>query len=66
MVIGDRNSTTGKPSETLINPGDEAPAGTTGTGEDICPDCAGTGRKDGGACSTCNGTGKVMKGIGGA
>ena len=27
-------------------PGDEAPQGTPGTGEDICPDCNGRGRLD--------------------
>ena len=48
-----------------MNPGDDAPAGTLGTGEDICPDCHGTGRKDERSCPTCNGTGVVIAGIGG-
>jgi DnaJ-class molecular chaperone len=48
-----------------MNPGDEAPAGTVGTGEDICPDCHGTGRRDERRCPTCNGTGVVIEGIGG-
>ncbi len=26
------------------NKGDEAPRGTPGTGEDVCPECHGTGR----------------------
>ncbi|MFL9824780.1 hypothetical protein [Rhodoplanes sp. SY1] len=47
-------------------PGDEAPSGTPGTGEAICPDCEGTGRRDSRACPTCRGTGKVVQGIGGA
>ena len=47
-------------------PGDEAPAGTEGTGEDICPDCGGSGRTDGGDCPGCAGSGKVIKGISGA
>lgn len=47
-------------------PGDEAPAGTPGTGEAICPDCEGTGKLRGGTCPTCAGTGKVVQGIGGA
>jgi DnaJ-class molecular chaperone len=46
-------------------PGDDAPAGTTGTGENICPDCRGTGRKGERACPTCDGTGKVIEGVGG-
>lgn len=48
------------------NPGDDAPAGTPGTGEDVCPDCRGTGRRDGRECETCGGTGHVVEGIGGA
>jgi hypothetical protein len=49
-----------------MSPGDEAPAGTTGTGEDICPDCGGSGQRAGRECPTCQGTGKVTVGIGGA
>lgn len=47
-------------------PGDEAPAGTPGTGEDICRTCGGTGQLNGGPCPECEGTGKVTVGIGGA
>jgi len=47
-------------------PGDEAPPGTPGTGEDICPRCAGSGDADGGPCPECEGTGMVVKGVGGA
>jgi hypothetical protein len=48
-------------------PGDEAPAGSPGTGEDVCPACGGSGRADdGGACTTCAGAGTVTVGIGGA
>jgi hypothetical protein len=35
------------------NPGDEAPPGTVGTGEDACSDCRGTGRVGGKPCETC-------------
>lgn len=52
--------------DTPLNPGDVAPPGTPGTGEDICPRCSGTGKVDGGSCETCGGTGKVIAGIGGA
>ena len=49
-----------------LKPGDEAPPGTPGTGEDICPTCSGTGKKkDGAACPTCEGTGRITQGIGG-
>ncbi|MBO1073308.1 hypothetical protein [Roseomonas marmotae] len=47
-------------------PGDDAPAGTPGTGDDICPDCQGSGRISGRTCETCSGTGVVTKGVGGA
>lgn len=49
-----------------MSPGDEAPAGTPGTGEDVCPQCGGSGRVGALACPTCDGTGKVTVGIGGA
>ena len=35
-------------------------------GEDTCPDCAGTGSRDGGECSTCAGTGVVAEVVGDA
>lgn len=50
-----------------LAPGDEAAPGTPGTGEDLCPDCGGSGKQDaGGTCPTCQGTGRVTVGIGGA
>jgi DnaJ-class molecular chaperone len=48
------------------NPGDEAPPGTPGTGENLCRDCNGTGELEGKSCPNCGGTGKVIEGIGGA
>jgi hypothetical protein len=49
-----------------IAPGDEAPPGTPGTGERVCPSCGGSGRSASGECPVCKGTGKVTGGIGGA
>jgi RecJ-like exonuclease len=46
-------------------PGDDAPAGTPGTGENVCPVCDGSGRVNGQPCSNCKGTGTVIEGIGG-
>ena len=66
MSIDNRNAPTQKPVDSVINPGDEAPPGTTGTGENICPDCAGTGRQESAPCPHCNGTGQIIQGIGGA
>jgi hypothetical protein len=48
-----------------MNPGDEAPPGTPGSGENTCPDCGGSGRLRDKTCETCAGTGKVTEGIGG-
>ena len=49
------------------SPGAEANPGTPGTGEDICPQCNGRGRDANGAtCRNCEGSGRIVKGIGGA
>jgi hypothetical protein len=56
-----------KPSrDKPMAPGDDAPAGTPGTGENVCPRCGGSGRIGGSSCPECAGTGKVTQGIGGA
>jgi hypothetical protein len=47
-------------------PGDDAPPGTPGTGEAVCPACGGSGRAaGGGVCPNCEGSGTVVAGIGG-
>lgn len=51
--------------QTRANPGDAAAPGTPGAGENVCPDCKGSGRLDNAPCRTCGGTGKVIEGIGG-
>ncbi|MHB8287336.1 MAG: hypothetical protein ACYDD1_22030 [Caulobacteraceae bacterium] len=48
-----------------LAPGDEAPAGTEGTGENVCPRCQGSGKVDGETCPVCDGDGKVIEGVGG-
>jgi len=55
-----------QPGAQPMNPGDDAPAGTPGTGENLCPDCSGSGRLKDKACPTCGGTGIVIEGVGGA
>jgi hypothetical protein len=47
-------------------PGDEAPPGTEGAGEDVCPVCGGSGRQGDEACPECAGRGTVIRGVGGA
>jgi len=59
-------NTSSQSQSSQTNPGDDAPAGTPGTGEDICPVCKGSGKNASGAdCPNCGGTGKVIEGIGG-
>ncbi len=50
---------------TPMAPGDQAPPGTPGTGEGLCPRCGGTGRIGETECPDCAGTGKIIEGIGG-
>jgi DnaJ-class molecular chaperone len=52
-------------TEQHMAPGDQAPAGTPGTGENVCPRCNGSGRTDGETYPVCEGTGTVIEGIGG-
>ncbi|WFT79268.1 MULTISPECIES: hypothetical protein [unclassified Methylobacterium] len=54
------------PAKDSAKPGDKAPPGTPGTGENICPRCHGSGRVEGTSCPDCAGTGKVTEPIGGA
>lgn len=56
----------GAPTPRPMAPGDEAPPGTPGTGEDLCRTCGGSGQLNGGPCPECEGTGRVTRGIGGA
>jgi DnaJ-class molecular chaperone len=50
-------------ADQMMAPGDEAPPGTPGTGEDVCPDCGGSGRLHDRECDTCLGRGRVIKAI---
>jgi hypothetical protein len=55
------------PAASARNPGDEAAPGTPQTGEDVCPECGGSGRKDGQKpCANCGGTGRIVKIVGDA
>jgi hypothetical protein len=58
-----RRHAVGHPVEPEMNPGDAAPPGT---GENLCPACSGSGELNGQPCRHCNGTGKVVEGMGGA
>jgi hypothetical protein len=46
-------------------PGDEAPPDRDEVAPNLCPDCAGSGRRDGRECPTCRGTGTVEEAVGG-
>ncbi|GAB3766971.1 hypothetical protein GCM10028796_27250 [Ramlibacter monticola] len=54
------------PARRPMSPGDQAPAGTPGTGETVCPRCGGSGRLGASDCPECSGTGRINVGIGGA
>ena len=72
MLVGTSSSGSGTSSVPIpeppatLNPGDEALAGTPGTGEGICRECGGSGRVGEAVCPSCNGSGKVIVGVGGA
>jgi DnaJ-class molecular chaperone len=59
----DGRSEAGQP---LIKPGDQAPPGTPGSGENICRRCRGSGRLGDQPCPDCQGTGRVNAELGGA
>ena len=42
-----------------------APEAPPQSGGERCPECGGTGRRDGRECPACEGTGNVMHGLGG-
>ena len=50
--------------EPQTDEGGAAPPPAAGSGE-RCPECDGTGRRDGRECPACEGTGNVMHGLGG-
>ncbi len=62
-----------KPPIRQRTPEDDPAPGAPGTGEDICPECNGTGKKtepETGAridepCPRCAGSGRIIEGIGG-
>jgi DnaJ-class molecular chaperone len=62
-----------KPPVTQRTPKDDPAPGAAGTGEDICPECRGTGKRtdpETGAvfdapCPRCDGSGRIIEGIGG-
>jgi hypothetical protein len=56
----------GVPADLARKPGDEAPPGAPGTGENVCRRCDGSGKVDGATCPECKGTGVLTVVIGGA
>ena len=64
--VAEQGSQQSPGAQPRLSPGDEAPPGTPGTGEDVCPRCGGSGRQGATECPECGGTGKVNVGIGGA
>jgi len=64
MASGDEAPPEEMASEEMAS-GDEAPPGAPSTGEDVCPDCDGSGVVAAGVCDTCGGTGWVIEAVGG-
>ncbi len=48
-----------------LRPGDEVPPATPSAGEDLCPECGGSGKVGEDACAACGGTGRVIGAVGG-
>lgn len=63
--MGQGQQGAGSGSSGGARPGDEAPEGTPGTGEGLCPVCGGSGKSEGRSCENCGGTGKIIEGVGG-
>ena len=49
-----------------LNPGDQAEPGTPGVGENVCPECKGSGRIGAAPCQPCGGAATIIEGVGGA
>jgi DnaJ-class molecular chaperone len=47
------------------HPGDAVPPGTPDSGENLCPECGGSGKVDDRPCPSCDGTGMVNEPVGG-
>jgi DnaJ-class molecular chaperone len=54
------------PQQPDLNPGDEVKPGTEQSGEDVCPECHGSGWSSGAPCRNCGGTGRVIVLVGDA
>jgi len=65
MASDPRAGGTGSAAQPKLEPGDEAEPGTAGTGENLCPECQGSGLVANAPCRNCGGTGIVIEGIGG-
>lgn len=48
------------------NPGDQSAPGEAQTGMVPCPDCHGSGKRDGQPCPNCGGSGQVVQIVGDA
>lgn len=53
-------------TEPAQHPGDEVSPDTPQAAENVCPQCQGSGQRDGGPCGHCGGTGRVVVTVGDA
>jgi DnaJ-class molecular chaperone len=65
MVDKSPDAGTSATGDAALKPGDQAKPGTPGTGQNVCPECNGSGRAGSGKCPNCNGSGTVTTGVAG-
>jgi DnaJ-class molecular chaperone len=54
----------GKQEREKLAPGDKAQPGAENAGEDLCPECNGTGRYQNEECKNCGGSGTIWVPVG--
>ncbi|MDQ3941869.1 MAG: hypothetical protein M3254_02030 [Actinomycetota bacterium] len=54
----------GKRERETMAPGDKAQPGAENAGEDLCPECNGTGRHKDEECNNCGGSGTIWVPVG--
>ena len=60
----EKDMSEGKQQRETMAPGDKAQPGAENAGEDLCPECDGTGRKQDEECKNCSGSGTIWVPVG--
>ena len=64
-AMSDKQTTSEDTKPVRTAPGDEAPPDAQSVGENTCPTCSGSGRREGRECPECGGTGRIVEAVGG-